>query len=119
MAIKSVRQCPKHGETIHNQYTSRPNKWDCLKCNVERVQKRREQLKLLAIEYKGGSCKHCGYSKCANALEFHHEDPTKKDFGIAQSGVTRSFDKIKVELDKCILLCSNCHREEHARLGQY
>lgn len=70
----------------------------------------------MAIAYKGGKCEHCGYCKCDKALEFHHRDPSEKDFGISYKGETRSFDRIKVELDKCILLCANCHREEHERL---
>ena len=66
------------------------------------------------IDYKGGKCQICGYNKCANALEFHHLDPTLKDFTI--SGGTRSFNSLKSEVDKCILVCSNCHREIHAGL---
>jgi DNA-binding CsgD family transcriptional regulator len=86
--------------------------------NIERVKKRRRKLKELAVEYKGGCCeiKHCGYNKCVDALEFHHLDPTQKDFGIASKGITRSWDKVKEELDKCIMVCSNCHREIHAGL---
>lgn len=78
------------------------------------VAKRRRNLKLLAIDYKGGKCLCCGYNKCPQALQFHHLDPTKKDFGISTTGVTRSWEKIKVELDKCVLLCANCHAEVHA-----
>ena len=85
----------------------------CSKCNIEAVSKRRRKVKELAVEYKGGSCNVCGYNKSIAALEFHHLDPSKKDFSIGQDGITRSFDKIKMELDKCILVCANCHREEH------
>jgi formate-dependent nitrite reductase cytochrome c552 subunit len=49
-------------------------------------------------------------------LEFHHLEPSEKDFGIGSKGHTRSFEKIKLELDKCNLLCANCHREEHSKL---
>jgi 5-methylcytosine-specific restriction endonuclease McrA len=116
MAIKSIRTCLTHGDVIHNQYASEGSRWRCLKCNVERVQKRREKLKILSLEYKGGKCEFCGYSKCVEALEFHHIDSLDKDFGISESGNTRSFEKLKIELDKCVLLCANCHREEHVRL---
>ena len=51
-----------------------------------------------------------------DALEFHHLDPSQKDFGISSKGYTRSWDKVKEELDKCILVCSNCHREIHSGL---
>ncbi len=83
-----------------------------LKNNV-RVKLKTARTKLQAIEYKGGKCEHCGYDKCAAAMDFHHLDPDQKDFSLSQYR-TRSFEDIKPELDKCILLCSNCHRELHA-----
>ena len=73
-------------------------------------------LKLKAIEYKGGKCQICGYDSYVGALEFHHTDPSKKNFSISEKGLTRSFALIKAELDKCVLLCSNCHKEFHAGL---
>lgn len=51
-------------------------------------------------------------------FEFHHKDPSEKDFGIAEKGHTISEVKMKSELDKCVMLCANCHREEHVRLKQ-
>jgi len=80
---------------------------------AEAVQTRRKKVKELAIEYKGGSCQKCGYNKCNAALEFHHLDPSEKDFSISASGNTRGWELIKKELDKCILVCANCHREIH------
>ena len=58
----------------------------------------------MAIEYKGGRCQVCRYDRCAEALEFHHIDPTKKDFGISSKGYARSWEKVKREVDKCFLL---------------
>ena len=80
------------------------------------VSRRRKMIKKMAIEYKGGVCIICGYSKYYGALEFHHLNPTKKDFGLSMDGLTRSWAKTKKELDKCIIICSNCHREIHAGL---
>ena len=80
------------------------------------VQKRRQSIRLKAIEYKGGKCSICGYDKCVEALEFHHLDSSGKDFGISDKGYTRSWEKVKEELDKCLLVCANCHREIHAGL---
>lgn len=68
----------------------------------------------MAIAYKGKKCERCGYSRCQEALEFHHRFG-RKDFGISSKGYTRSWKRVKHELDKCILLCANCHREIHAR----
>lgn len=75
------------------------------------VQKRRLKIKAMAIEYKGGACSRCGYDRCPDALEFHHLDPAEKDFGVGTSGHCRSWERVKAELDKCIMVCSNCHRE--------
>ena len=82
------------------------------------VDKRRKLIRKMAIEYKAGKCAICGYDKSINALEFHHLDSGKKDFGISAKGYTRSWKQVKDELDKCILLCSNCHREVHDGITQ-
>jgi len=76
------------------------------------VSKRRQKIRELAIEYKGKKCNVCGYHKCQAALEFHHIKG-KKDFGLSHNGITRSWEKTRQELDKCILVCANCHRELH------
>lgn len=83
---------------------------------VKAVNKRRRKIKKMAIEYKGGKCQKCGYNKCNAALEFHHIDSNEKDFNISKKGHCRSWEKVKDELDKCILVCSNCHKEIHAGL---
>ena len=80
---------------------------------IFKVSEIRRSNKLKAIEYKGGCCEKCGYNKCPGSLVFHHEDPNQKEFGISANGVSRSFEKMKPELDKCVLLCSNCHNEIH------
>lgn len=108
------RYCTKHQEE-YSTYSS-GHKYVCKKCCTERVSERRRELKRLAVEYKGGKCEDCGYCKSVSALEFHHVDPSQKDFAIGTIG-SRSFEKLKVELDKCKMLCANCHREEHDRLG--
>ena len=85
---------------------------------IEAVRKRRKKIREMAKEYKGGKCVLCGYSKYLGALDFHHLDPSKKGFEISTRGLTRSWEKIKMELDKCILVCANCHRELHAGISQ-
>ena len=69
----------------------------------------------MLIAYKGGKCERCGYNKTPRALEFHHLNPEEKDFGISEI-LTRSIQSLKDEVDKCILLCSNCHAEIHEEL---
>jgi hypothetical protein len=74
----------------------------------------RRGLKARAIEYKGGRCALCGYDRCNAALEFHHVDRRTKAFGLSRKGIIRSWGSIKKEIDKCLLVCSNCHREVEA-----
>lgn len=112
--MEEIRYCNKHGNTIHVLDTS--GRWRCKKCRVNAVQRRRDKIKEMAVQYKGGKCYICGYNKYLGALEFHHLNPNEKDFGISNKGYTRSFEKVKEELDKCILVCSNCHKEIHAGL---
>jgi len=77
---------------------------------IAAVAKRRKALRLKAVDYQGGKCQLCGYNKCSDALEFHHF-LNQKNFGISAKGYTRSWEKVKKELDICILMCANCHRE--------
>ena len=84
---------------------------------IRAVYQRRKKVRQMAVEYKGGKCETCGYYRCIDAFEFHHNDLSKKDFGISEKGYTRSWNKVMQELDKCKLLCANCHRELHAKLA--
>lgn len=110
------KECKKHGIVEFRNQSKTGNHWRCTKCSSEAVQKRRETIKEWAVEYKGGRCCLCGYDKCIKALEFHHTDRSDKEFGISSKGYTRSWEKVKSELDKCILVCANCHREIEAGL---
>ena len=68
------------------------------------------------IEYKGGKCQKCGYNQCEGALQFHHKDPNQKEFGLANINLNDSnfsLQKVLEEVDKCELLCANCHFESH------
>lgn len=78
--------------------------------NKRNVVKRRQRIKERAVLYKGGACLICGYNRCVSALDFHHLNPNEKDFGISNM-YTKNWESIKLELDKCVLLCANCHRE--------
>lgn len=86
----------------------------CRSCDNLEMVYRGKLYKLKAVNYLGGKCSICGYCKNINALDFHHLDPTKKDISIADLRKVNTEDMHK-ELNKCILLCSNCHREEHSK----
>lgn len=86
---------------------------ECAKLyDLERTRKFKQQC----IEYLGSQCAVCGYSRCIGALEFHHNDPSEKEFGISQRSTQVFSTRVRRELDKCTLLCANCHRELHAGL---
>lgn len=106
--------CSRHGVSEHKLYGTR---WKCKKCEYVYSRRYLDNLKLKAIEYAGGKCQECGYNKCMRALHFHHVDPSLKEFGIFESRPgfkkTRNWDLLKIEIDKCILLCGNCHMELH------
>ncbi|MDX1472462.1 MAG: hypothetical protein R3213_13265 [Flavobacteriaceae bacterium] len=67
-----------------------------------------------AIEIKGGCCKKCGNDNIFH-LEYHHRDGVDKD-GIVSRILNNRWSKIKKEIDKCDLLCRNCHHELHGSL---
>lgn len=99
---------------IENFYTqkNRIRKF-CKECEDKRTLERQHRFKKQCIEYKGGKCIYCGYNKCRGALEFHHKNPNEKDFDICKSKSKKFDKKVMTELDKCDLVCSNCHREIH------
>lgn len=109
-------RCRIHGYT--ESISNGARKRRCKKCRTEAVAKRRKKVKQLLVEYKGGKCERCGYKKCIEALDFHHKDDSTKSFGISSKGHTYSLNKGKAEVDKCELLCANCHREAHSELGR-
>lgn len=82
-------------------------------CNTCRSNKIRNDNRKKATDYKGGKCNICGYSKCIDALCFHHVNPKEKSFGLSNN-YNKEWTVLKEELDKCILLCLNCHAELHA-----
>lgn len=73
----------------------------------------RKRKKVELVEYKGGKCEICGYNKSYNVLQFHHINPDEKDFTISRKSY--SLERLKKEVDKCILVCANCHIEIHEK----
>lgn len=100
----------------------RPHKSSYSKWSEEAKEKNRmetwlrgyeRKAKLIAL--KGGCCQICGYNKCLRALTFHHRDPSTKQFTIEMRSIRGiAWDTVLQEIDKCDLLCYNCHMEvEH------
>lgn len=84
----------------------------CKSCKKSLYKDKRQQFKEQIVNLKGKKCQNCGYDNCLAALDLHHINPTEKEISFNKSGLVLT-DKIIKELDKCILLCSNCHREIH------
>jgi len=88
----------------------------CLKCLQEwERSKFQERIYLIVGGKEKMKCAICGYDKCTAAIDFHHIDPTTKDHLV--SGMKNySEKKLRTEIEKCIMLCTLCHREHHAGL---
>lgn len=106
------RTCRHHGLT--NFVLEGRGSYRCMKCRMERVARRRKELKQILVAEAGGCCQRCGYDRYIGALQFHHLDPSSKGFGLGERGLTRSLDRLRIEAAKCVLLCANCHAEVEA-----
>lgn len=104
--------CPRHG--VVEFVKQGDGGWRCLRCRAEDVVNWRRRAKARLLQEAGGRCQICGYSRYQGALQFHHVDPSRKEFAISRRGVTRSFGELRAEARKCVLLCSNCHAEVEA-----
>jgi hypothetical protein len=107
------RYCSDECKKLKIEQTILASKFKTKKPNAKSVVEWRQRQKVKAIEFKGGKCFLCNYSKSIRALKFHHTDPSKKEFAIGTEGNTRSWERVKLELEKCILVCGNCHDEIH------
>jgi 5-methylcytosine-specific restriction endonuclease McrA len=111
----ATRICKTHGLT--GFVLEGRGYYRCKACRMQRVMEWRRRAKLRLIAEAGGCCQICGYDRYGGALHFHHRDPAQKEFGLAKRGFTRSFEKMRAEAAKCVLLCSNCHAEVEAGIA--
>jgi 5-methylcytosine-specific restriction endonuclease McrA len=108
-----MKTCKTHGEAPHR--LRRDNGvYRCRKCQSEQVTRRRRKVKATLVSEHGGKCQLCGYNRYVGSLDFHHIDPSTKEFGLSSNGVTYGIDRMRAEAAKCILLCRNCHGEVEA-----
>ncbi len=117
MMKKVCLQCSKILTGRQSKYCSRQCKNIFLNQSLqsyEAQQARGRRRKLELIKLQGNQCEVCGYNKNYSALEFHHKAPAEKSFQLdLRSLSNRSWEVILVEVEKCQLLCSNCHAEYH------
>lgn len=117
--ILNMKKCPrcnteKELTEFYDRRNGIGNSPYCKPCHKDQTIERQRLFKRKSIEYKGNKCCYCGYSKYQGALQFHHLDPSKKDFSISKIKLTTWDERATRELDKCVLLCANCHMEVHA-----
>jgi len=86
--------------------------------NNNTISEYRESKKLF-LEYKGSKCIKCGYNKNNAGLVFHHRSPSEKEFLVSEFTLRKLNEKIKNELDKCDVLCHNCHIELHTDIEKF
>lgn len=119
--VPEEKFCPKCEQTLANNefYIIKRSSGQyrlssyCKLCqNNDRINRSR-RWKERCVQYKGGACLICGYNHCVSAMDFHHIDPNEKDIDVS-SMKSSSFESVRAELDKCVLLCCRCHREVHA-----
>lgn len=112
----------KSTEDFYNQKDHSYGKMSyCKKCFNVRCQKRWVNRKINAINYKGGKCEDCSLELSNShyaVFEFHHLDPSAKDHDWSTLRL-QSLHTIELELDKCALLCANCHRIRHVKIEDF
>jgi transposase len=103
-------QCRHHGEAVFVKRLDGASA--CVRCRSEAVSARRRRVKERLVAEAGGACAICAYDRCVAALQFHHLDPTTKRFTVTARRV--SWEQVREEASKCVLLCANCHAEVEA-----
>jgi hypothetical protein len=95
---------------------SRAHKGNALygKRTARTVSGRSQSRRDIVRKVKSGGCSVCGYDKCVEALDMHHLRDKEFNISAMASGLG-SHEQFMKEIDKCIVLCSNCHRELHSK----
>lgn len=110
-----LRECRRHGWGSFVRVGA-AGQYRCATCNTEAVTERRRRVKEILVEEAGGCCVICGFNAYVGAVQFHHRDPATKAFEVSRQGITRSIDRLRLEAQKCVLLCANCHAMVEAGL---
>jgi hypothetical protein len=115
----------KNTKRLHLPQRDSNSKKNCIECGRDfkwtknnvcptcRSLKRRKLHRIKAIEYCGGRCSNCGNND-SDVLTFHHTNPRTKKFTLC-SNWQKKWDTIVEELNKCEILCANCHMKLHRK----
>lgn len=111
-----MKLCPKCNkennlDDFYKKDGGRKQGW-CKSCVLSLQKERWKQRKIKSVELLGGKCCKCGYDRNLAALDFHHVNPEEKEYNFNEL-VKRNWNEVVSELKKCVLLCKNCHAEEH------
>jgi len=89
------------------------NKGGWMRCAKHFKVARQKTIKEALVDAMGGCCQKCGGVFSLSVYDFHHvgDKDENPSYLIANS----SIEQIASEIEKCILLCANCHRIEHER----
>jgi hypothetical protein len=103
--LEEINKCELLCHNCHNEYHYN-------------LYKNYNSNKNIFLEYKGIKCKNCNYDKCSASLHFHHIDKTTKSFNLSKETKYSNYKSISdveqhiiEELNKCDILCGNCHME--------
>lgn len=117
---RKYKNCVICGKKIHSGPRQRKYCEDCSSSVITQtandvIIKRRNIL----LQLKGNKCKICGYYKCKPALHFHHKNREEKKFALSGNGLSgHTWEAILIEVEKCDLICANCHIEIEEKLRQ-
>lgn len=122
IGYSTLRKYIKKYNIVHNSRAKKDGPTFDRKAHQSRsVTKARQNKKLKSLEYKGGMlCSRCGFSEpIPDCYAFHHRDPSEKDMNWGKMKTNNwSIEKIKEELDKCDVLCHNCHSIVHYEINR-
>jgi len=117
--INETKQCTKC-KIWHSfkNYCALPGRYQsyCNTCQASYKSKAKPQIKSQYVTYKGGVCERCKQTYPDICYDFHHRDPSQKEFTISSHRACVFTDTVRKELDKCMMVCSNCHRLIHDEL---
>jgi hypothetical protein len=116
---RDVEYINGHNGRKYNDPTQHKREWNhrnrSNRASYKELFQRKRKVEL--IKLKGGKCEKCPIEyngKNACIFQFHHRDPATKKFGLNVNAMGKAWETILKELDKCCMLCSNCHSSEHS-----
>ena len=112
-----IRQCKECGCETDDEHAFRPNRKTCRACQNYLQTIIALANRAVVDEYKNKPCRDCGGVFPTYVMDLHHRDASTKSFNISDTLGRHTKQDVIAELDKCDVLCSNCHRIRHYKAG--